>query len=78
MNRTSCEHCGCEYGIGDWPYCPHDRAGHGMLGKFQPYWDEHICPEGAWITSLAERRRIMRERNLDYHGLKVGMPGCEV
>lgn len=24
MEKTACEKCGVPYGIGDWPFCPHE------------------------------------------------------
>jgi hypothetical protein len=76
VNYQRCDDCGQRYTVGDWPYCPHGKP-YGMM-TFVPYFDEHICEEGAWVTSLAQRRRLMKENNFDYRGLKVGMPRCEV
>lgn len=75
-----CDLCGKELKVGDWPFCPHPSTaeGMGMLGKFSPYFDEHVSHSGAWVTSLAQRKRLMKENALDYRGKKVGMPGCEV
>ncbi len=79
---SCCDKCGSEVAIGDWPYCPHGAMGHGMLGEFAPYWDEHVAPSGDprghYVTSLAQRWRLMRENNCHYAGKKVGMPRCEV
>lgn len=73
-----CTSCGKVRTPGDWPACPHSRQIDGMLGKFQPYFDEHISERGEWITSLAQRKRLMRINKLDYKGKKVGMPRCMV
>lgn len=77
----TCEKCGRKLIVGDWPFCPHPNVhveGMGMLGKFSPYFDEHVSKEGAWVTSLADRRRLMKENRMDYKGKKVGDPGCMV
>ena len=71
-----CEKCGKEYAIGEWPFCPHG-VGHGTQ-TFVPYFDEHVSEKGEWVTSLAQRWRLMRENHMDYRGKKVGMPGCMV
>lgn len=62
----TCEKCGHEMRIGEWPYCPHQDARTFGEEPIQPYWDEHVCPEGAQITTRAERRRIMAKGNLEY------------
>lgn len=78
-NIMICDKCGKEIRIGAWPWCPHETAVGGMLGRFTPYWEEHLV-EGppVWVTSLSERKRLMKAANADYHGKRVGMPGCEI
>lgn len=76
-----CDACGRKLKIGDWPFCPHPDTkaeGMGMLGEFHPYFDEHISEQGAWITSLGQRKQLMRDNKLDHHGRKVGNPHCEI
>lgn len=57
----------CEHGVTPWWDCDPCR-GSATFGEdpIQPYFDEHISPEGALITTRAERRRIMSRRGLDY------------
>lgn len=47
MTET-CEKCGGEFGVGQWPFCHGDPKEHGipqgMLGQFAERWDEHIAP----------------------------------
>lgn len=62
----TCEKCGKELAVGQWPWCPHADARQFGEEPIQPYWDEHVCPEGAHITTRAERRRIMSQNNLEY------------
>jgi hypothetical protein len=44
---TTCEDCGREVRVGDWPYCPHGYALDGGLFAytFTPYFDEHLVSE---------------------------------
>ena len=61
-----CERCGKELQVGQWPWCPHgDARGFGDL-PLEPYWDENISPEGAYITSRGQRRALMSKGHLDY------------
>ncbi len=71
-----CDDCGNSYKIGEWPYCPHGVP-HGMM-TFRPYWDEHVTGSPVYVTSLAQRRELMRRNQMDYRGKAVGMPGCEI
>ena len=58
----------CDHGITPWWDCDPCR-GSATFGEdpIRPYFDEHVCPEGAHITTRAERRRIMAENKLEYH-----------
>jgi hypothetical protein len=71
-----CPKCGAHIGIGDWPYCPHGKP-YGMH-TFRAYLDQNIAPEPVWITSHAQRKRLLRENSADYKPAGAGMPGCEV
>lgn len=41
---TTCEKCGEEVQVGDWPYCPHGalREGQGGFGPMEAYVDADI------------------------------------
>lgn len=71
-----CENCGHIVSIGEWPFCPHGTP-NGMM-TFKPYFDEHISEKGEWITSWAQRRRLMKINNMAYRGVKRGMPRQEI
>ena len=58
-----CDQCGQEYRIGEWPYCPHGRP-MGMLSDFRGYYDEYSFPEPVQITSLGQKRQLMRMNGL--------------
>ena len=66
-----CDDCGGEVNVGDWPFCKGDPSKHVPARNFgeeplEPYWDEHISQDGAYITTRAERRRIMYASDVEY------------
>lgn len=82
MSETiTCEKCGIEYGIGDFPFC---KGGHGKMSgfdeAFEPYVDIQLLQKrdprntsenelgmrGVPINSRSERRAIMKEQGLQY------------
>ena len=65
-----CDSCGAELKIGEWPWCPHGDARHFGEDPIEPYIDENLGHEPVEITSRAQRRKIMYERNLEYVTLK--------
>ncbi len=71
-----CDECGKFVGIGDWPFCPHGTDIHG-LHSFRAYIEHGLTERPVEITSLAQRRRLMKAANADYRTPGVGMPGCE-
>lgn len=83
--KVRCDGCGEEYGIGEWPYCPHGGLGGGGYAPFASYVDPHLLPHqdsrahstefnerlgrhvtGVKIESREQRRKIMREQNIDW------------
>lgn len=61
--KVKCSECGKEYGIGEWPLCP-----HGQLNErppFIPFWDEHISEKPVYVESLAQWNRLMRQNHCD-------------
>jgi hypothetical protein len=64
-NVEPCQVCGLPLKIGDWPCVstvrPHGRSVQGQV--FVPYFDIGL---GVEITSLAERKRWMRNLHMDY------------
>jgi hypothetical protein len=61
---TTCDDCGTEIKIGDFPFCPHGRLEGGMLGEFHEYTDRYSFDGAVHITSLAQRNRLEREHGL--------------
>lgn len=62
-----CDVCEVELQVGQWPWCPHEDARGFGDAPIEPYFDENITSTGEWITTRAQRRRIMSKNNLDYH-----------
>lgn len=88
-NPETCELCGGEVKIGDYPFCKGDPLKHARPEmKHRPFptvEDDnlgHRRPDGKWEpfrpTSQADRKRRMKELKLDYHGRRRGEKGCEV
>lgn len=65
MEVLKCVDCGGIRRPGDWPQCPH-VPGHFGDDPIEPYFDEHITTEGAWITSRGQRRAIMNQNQLEF------------
>ena len=62
---TKCDSCGNELKVGDWPYCPHGTSRY-RVDAFDPYFDHDLTPDGVWISSTAQRRKIMDANGLEY------------
>jgi hypothetical protein len=71
----ACSDCGAPRRPGDWPQCPHIPGNFGEE-PIEPYFDEHITTEGAWITTRGQRQAIMRANNLEYRKKRTDLlPG---
>ena len=66
-NDMTCEACGKELEVGQWPWCPHGDARQFGEQPMESYFDEHVSPSGETFTTRAERRRFMAKNNLEYH-----------
>ncbi len=68
---VTCEKCGVEYGIGDYPFC---KGGHGRYGvtviddalEGGPRVFETMGDEGVYIESKSQWRREVAARNLEH------------
>lgn len=49
----TCETCGVEMRVGDWPYCPHGAAQPSIVSDEVPggFWAENGLPEPQFFTS---------------------------
>ena len=62
---TTCDKCGQEILIGEWPFCPH--GGNVTFGEDSiDYIDEMIAEEPVHFTSRLQRRRYMDKQGLDF------------
>lgn len=60
-NTVTCDKCGTEYGIGDWPMCPHGKP-RFHVDAFAPQYDEMLSTDGLTYSSNREKVRYM-DRN---------------
>jgi len=61
-----CDSCGVIRYCGDWPICPHGDGTKFGEEPLEPYYDEHICEGGAYITTRGQRSAIMRAEHLEF------------
>jgi hypothetical protein len=56
----TCDSCGKELSIGEWPWCPH---GHGaaLTEKSFPYTTTHLNGKPITVTDRAHESRLMKE-----------------
>lgn len=71
-----CDKCGEDYGIGDWPWCPHGDGRDFGEEPLEPYVDWNLTddPEGIEIRTRGERRKIMDRNHFEYRP-KAKLPG---
>lgn len=66
----TCDVCGGELHLGDWPFCKGDPAAHApsrfRVDAFEGYWDENLATDPVWITSAHQRRKIMDANGIDF------------
>jgi hypothetical protein len=63
MTET-CRECGKEYGIGEYPFCPHGLP-QGLGPAFRAYLDEINFDRPIEITSLGQKRQLMKAYGLE-------------
>lgn len=61
VETVTCETCGKDYTIGEWPYCPHG-TGLGGYDAFDPVTDDMIAADPITFGNRGERSRYM-DRN---------------
>lgn len=66
----TCDECGGEIHLGDWPFCKGRPEAHVpsrfRVDNFFGYWDENLGTEPIWITSAHQRRKIMDANNIEF------------
>jgi len=58
----TCDECGREIELGQWPFCPHGTVRE--YHPFIPFWDNHIAEEPVYIESDRHREKLMRQGGL--------------
>ena len=62
---TTCDKCGQEILISEWPFCPH--GSNVTFGEDSiDYVDEMIAEEPVRFTSRLQRRKFMDKQGLDF------------
>jgi hypothetical protein len=54
----TCDTCGQELHIGDWPYCPHGR-GNNLQRPMEPHVDEMLADSPREFSTISEKVRYM-------------------
>lgn len=64
----TCERCGADVAIGEWPWCPHGRAAHmAVLDDTLPggaRWMQNLGHEPVWVETRTQLRRELQDRGL--------------
>ena len=55
---VKCDRCGENYGIGDFPFCPHGKP-HYAVDAHDPHHEEMLSPSGETFTSARQRFKYM-------------------
>lgn len=65
--RVTCEHCGREYGIAEWPWCPHGRPNGGIVPDSfgcAGMWIENLDATPVWVESKTQLQQEAATRGL--------------
>ena len=75
----TCDQCGKELQIGDWPLCPHGRPSLKVIQDSIPggLTIENMGHEPVTVYSHSERRDLMRARGLKEQVRHVGARGSD-
>jgi hypothetical protein len=61
---TTCDKCGKEVTIGEWPFCPHGIPSKATTAPDHAYFDIGL---GKYIRNQGERWREMKRQNVQYN-----------
>jgi hypothetical protein len=62
MNTTTCEKCGTELQVGDYPFCPHGRGAGGAIGDECDVVINHgLCHEDGSSRRFRSKSEIQAE-----------------
>jgi hypothetical protein len=80
---TTCERCGKVLQLGEYPFCG-GRNSHGFpmaglkqIGDEIDEWNENVGHEPVHFRSRQERKRYLKEHNLQEFVRHVGEPGSD-
>jgi len=58
MEYSTCELCGRDVAIGEWPYCPHG-FGNNLQKPMEPHTDEMLTSEPREFRTIGEKVKFM-------------------
>lgn len=78
----TCEKCGQELTLGDWPWCPHGRSISGTTGAVDDTFIggriyENLGHEPVFIESRSHLRRELKARGLEEFVRHTPVPGTD-
>ena len=67
MDETRCDKCNQVLRLGEWPFCPHGFGANGVVDDtiIGGEVNENVGPEPVTFYSKSERRRYLKEHNLE-------------
>lgn len=71
----TCEKCGHELVVSEWPFCPHGFGMSNVIGDEIPggAWQENGFREPRKFYSKSERKRALAEKGLEEHACNAGV-----
>jgi hypothetical protein len=74
---VTCDKCGAELALNEWPWCPHGAARSSVVGDEIDYIDHNLGAHPIHITSRSQRRQLMAERGLVEKVRHMPTPGSD-
>jgi hypothetical protein len=71
---VTCQKCGVQLQISDYPFCPHGSGTTRVSGDECDYIDHNLGPEPIHIRSWSQRRALMAARGLQDYQYDVPVP----
>lgn len=70
----TCDECGAELHVGDYPFCPHGSGSQAVAQDEIPggMWVENGFPQPIKVYSHSEHRRLLAERGLEIRAKYCG------
>lgn len=64
LASDTCDKCGAELHVGEWPFCPHGYGNSNLSADTIDEWNENVADQPVHFTSKSEKRRYLREHGL--------------